>query len=156
VARVALVLLALLAPVVAAAGGLEPLPYANPGLVVDLGVGLWAWPVPCDADGDGDHDLLVSCPDKPSNGVWFFENPGTDTAVDPLPVFRPGRRLGPTVHYVMPSYIDGRMRVLAPGVEFVRALRRCRDAATGEWTHALDLPCDAPDPDAPQPLGYVR
>jgi len=45
---------------------------------------------------------------------------------------------------------------LAPGVEFVRALRRCRDAATGEWTHALDLPCDAPDPDAPQPLGYVR
>lgn len=45
---------------------------------------------------------------------------------------------------------------LSPGVEFVRALRRCRDAATGEWSHALDLPCDAPDPDAPAPLGYVR
>ncbi len=53
---------------------LTPLKYNNPGLVVDLGVGLWAWPVPCDADGDGDYDLIVSCPDKPSNGVWLFEN----------------------------------------------------------------------------------
>ncbi|MFM7932287.1 MAG: hypothetical protein ACKO9Q_31615, partial [Pirellula sp.] len=48
--------------------GLVPLPYNNPGLVVDLGVGLWAWPIPCDADNDGDFDLIVSCPDKPSNG----------------------------------------------------------------------------------------
>jgi predicted neuraminidase len=121
--RLAALLLALASAVAppaapAADGGLEPLPYANPGLVVDLGVGLWAWPLPCDADGDGDYDLLVSCPDKPSNGVWFFENPGTDTAVDPLPVFRPGRRLSPTVHYVMPSYVEGGMRALAPGVEF--------------------------------------
>ena len=45
----------------------EPLKYNNPGLVVDLGVGLWAWPVPADVDGDGDLDLLVSCPDKPHN-----------------------------------------------------------------------------------------
>ena len=54
--------------------GLVQLPYNHPGLVVDLGVGLWAWPIPCDADSDGDYDLIVSCPDKPSNGVWFFEN----------------------------------------------------------------------------------
>ena len=57
----------------AAGGELVKLKYNNPGLVVDLGVGLWAWPVPCDADGDGDFDLIVSCPDKPSNGVWLFE-----------------------------------------------------------------------------------
>ena len=57
-----------------AADGLIQLKYNNPGLTVDLGVGLWAWPVPCDADGDGDFDLIVSCPDTPSNGIWLFEN----------------------------------------------------------------------------------
>ena len=35
---------------------LQPLEYNNPGLVVDLGVGLWAWPLPMDYDGDGDHE----------------------------------------------------------------------------------------------------
>jgi len=60
------------------ADGLTQLKYNNPGLVVDLGVGLWAWPVPCDADSDGDFDLIVSCPDKPSNGIWLFENTSGD------------------------------------------------------------------------------
>ena len=53
---------------------LERLKYNHPGLIVDLGVGLWAWPLPMDFDGDGDLDLVVNCPDKPSNGVYFFEN----------------------------------------------------------------------------------
>ena len=100
------------------AEGLQKLPYRNPGLVVDLGVGLWAWPVPCDADGDGDFDLIVSCPDKPSNGVWFFENSSGDTSTTKMPVFRPAKRLSSTVHYVMPSYVDGAMRVLSPGYEY--------------------------------------
>jgi hypothetical protein len=99
------------------AGELERLPYNHPGLVVDLGVGLWSWPVPCDADGDGDFDLIVSCPDKPSNGVWLFENVTGDTARNKIPVFKPGRSLGKTVPYVMPSYVDGRLRVLTPGHE---------------------------------------
>lgn len=102
----------------AAAADLRPLRYNDPDLVVDLGVGLWAWPIPCDADGDGDYDLLVSCPDKPSNGVWLFENTTGDTARDPLPIFAPARRLSPTVHYVMPSYVDGQVRVLSPGLEY--------------------------------------
>jgi len=102
----------------AAAADLRPLRYNDPNLVVDLGVGLWAWPIPCDADDDGDFDLLVSCPDKPSNGVWLFENTSGDTARDPLPVFAPARRLSPTVHYVMPSYVDGTVRVLSPGLEY--------------------------------------
>lgn len=107
---------------VAAADGLQPLKYNHPGLVVDLGVGLWAWPVPCDADGDGDFDLIVSCPDKPSNGVWFFENAAGDTAKNKLPVFKPARRLSATRHYVLPSYVNGyvngRLRVLTPGQEY--------------------------------------
>src|SRR5437870_3093531 len=55
---------------------LERIQFNNPGLVVDLGVGLWAWPLPMDYDHDGDWDLVVSCPDKPYNGTYFFENPG--------------------------------------------------------------------------------
>ena len=93
--------------------------YNHPGLVVDLGVGLWAWPVPCDADGDGDYDLIVSCPDKPSNGVWLFENTTDDTSVQKFPVFKSGRKLGPTSRYVTPSYQQGKVRVLTPGYEYV-------------------------------------
>ena len=55
---------------------LERIQFNNPGLVVDLGVGLWAWPLPMDYDQDGDWDLVVSCPDKPYNGTYLFENPG--------------------------------------------------------------------------------
>lgn len=102
----------------ARADGLEQLKYNHPGLAVDLGVGLWAWPVPCDADGDGDYDLIVSCSDKPSNGVWQFENATGDTAKHKLPVFKPARKLSSTVHYVMPSYVGGKLRVLSPGVEY--------------------------------------
>ncbi len=98
---------------------LTQLPFNNPGLAVDLGVGLWAWPVVCDADGDGDYDLIVSCPDKPSNGVWFFENTTGDTAKDKFPVFKSPRRLSGTVHYVMPSYVDDKLRVLSPGFEYL-------------------------------------
>ena len=118
-----LILSVLLFPIKAAAGqpiadGLTQLPYNNPGLTVNLGVGLWAWPVPCDADGDGDFDLVVSCPDKPSNGVWLFENSQGDTANHKMPIFEPAKFLSRTVHYVMPSYVDGGMRVLSPGFEY--------------------------------------
>lgn len=130
----ALCLVGLISPV--AADGLTPLKYNNPGLTVDLGVGLWAWPVPCDADGDGDFDLIVSCPDKPSNGVWLFENVTGETTVSKMPVFRPGRMLSKTVHYVMPSYVDGTMRVLTPGFEYPNF------AATG-LAERLKLPIDA-------------
>ncbi|NOY00347.1 MAG: VCBS repeat-containing protein, partial [Verrucomicrobia bacterium] len=105
---------------------LEPLKYNNPGLKVDLGVGLWAWPMPMDYDGDGDMDLLVACPDKPSNGVYFFENPSQDPKVK-MPVFKPGVRLGPAVHNMQVSYVDGKPRILKPGYEFPR------DAKTGKF-----------------------
>ena len=103
---------------------LERLPYNHPGLVVDLEVGLWAWPVPLDYDGDGDNDLIVVCPDKPSNGTYLFEN--TQGRVK-LPVFQPARRLGRGVENTQVSYVDGVPRVLAAGREFPEFLRTGQD-----------------------------
>jgi predicted neuraminidase len=97
---------------------LQPLKYNHPGLVVDLGVGLWAWPLPMDYDEDGDLDLLVSCPDKPSNGIYFFENPSQDPSVK-QPVFKPGVRIGPTGQNMQVSYVDGHPRILRENVELV-------------------------------------
>ncbi len=99
----------------ASAASLERLKYNNPGLAVDLGVGLWAWPLPMDFDGDGDLDLVVSCPDKPYNGVYFFENTMGDTAKNKLPVFKPGRRISVGLQNVEVSHVDGKPRVLTPG-----------------------------------------
>ncbi len=100
------------------ADGLERLRYNHPGLVVDLAVGLWAWPLPMDFDGDGDLDLIVNCPDKPYNGVYFFENPRGDTARTPMPVFKPARRISRGLQNVQVSYVDGRPRVLSPAIEY--------------------------------------
>ncbi|WP_171182700.1 exo-alpha-sialidase [Alienimonas chondri] len=96
---------------------LRPLEYNNPGLEVDLGVGLWAWPLPMDFDGDGDMDLVVSGPDKPTNGLYYFENPTQDPTVK-VPAFKPAVRLGPTGQNVQVSYVDGEPRVLRENVEF--------------------------------------
>ena len=56
----------------AATSGFQILKYNNPNAQADLGVGLWAWPLPMDYDKDGDMDMLVSCPDKPFNGIYFL------------------------------------------------------------------------------------
>lgn len=93
---------------------LNRLKFNNPGLVVDLGVGLWAWPMPLDYDGDGDLDLVVSCPDVPYNGTYFFENPGGGK----LPAFRRGVRIDRGLTNVQVSYIGATPRVLSPGIEY--------------------------------------
>jgi len=90
---------------------LVPLRHNNPDLITDLGVGLWAHPLPMDYDGDGDHDLLVSCPDKPYNGTWFFENIEGDVA---MPVFRPPVRIGKGAHSMRVSYVGDRVDVSEP------------------------------------------
>lgn len=95
---------------------LPRLQYNHPGQAVDLGVGLWAWPLPMDFDGDGDLDLVVSCPDVPYNGTYFFENPGGNSK---MPVFKPGVRVGAALRNVRVSYVDGKPRVLTPGREWV-------------------------------------
>lgn len=113
---------------VAAAAGLERLKYNHPGLVVDLGVGLWAWPLPMDFDDDGDLDLVVNCPDKPYNGVYFFENATGDTAKNKLPVFKPARRISKGLQNVQVSFVDGKPRVLSPGNEYPDFLKSGLDS----------------------------
>ncbi|MEM7232760.1 MAG: VCBS repeat-containing protein [Planctomycetota bacterium] len=108
------------------AGDLERLLYRNPGLVVDLGVGLWAWPMPMDYDGDGDMDLVVTCPDGPYNGTYFFENPGflENPGGDKLmPVFKPGKKIGKGYQNTRLSYVNGKPRVLVAATEFVDFLK---------------------------------
>jgi hypothetical protein len=100
----------------AAGAELERMAYNNPGLVVDLGVGLWAWPLPMDYDGDGDNDLVISCSDKPYNGMYFFENPGGDAK---MPVFKPAVKIGPGTKNIQVSYVGGKARLLKPAEELV-------------------------------------
>lgn len=111
---IAAVTLVFVAPMACAA---EPqrIRYNHPNLEVDLGVGLWAWPLPMDYDGDGDLDLIVSCADKPYNGLYFFENPGGG----PFPVFKPAVRIDRGMTNLQLSYVNGRPRVLAPGAEYL-------------------------------------
>ena len=109
-------------------GTLERLPYNNPGLKVDLGVGLWAWPLPMDTDDDGDLDLVVSCPDQPYNGIYAFENPTGRTAPRAwmlgldggarMPVFKAARRLSRSPSNVQVSDVDGEPRVLTPATTY--------------------------------------
>lgn len=97
-----------------AAQDLTRLSYNHPGLTVDLGVGLWAWPLPMDFDGDGRLDLVVNCPDKPSNGTYFFEATA-DSAKTAMPVFKAGVRLSLGLQNVTVSYVEGQPKVLSPG-----------------------------------------
>ncbi len=87
------------------------LPYNHPGLIVDLGVGLWGNPVPVDWDGDGDNDLLVTGRDKPSRGMYYFENLGNGT-------FSAGRRIADGLRNLTVSWIDGEMVLCTPGVMY--------------------------------------
>ncbi len=97
------------------ADDLEPVRYQNPGLNVDLGVGLYAWPLPMDFDDDGDLDMVISCSDKPYNGTYVFENPGGAQA---HPIFRAARRIGPGMNNVQISWVDDQPQLLTPGVEY--------------------------------------
>jgi hypothetical protein len=94
----------------------ELLKYNHPELVVDLGVGLWAWPLPLDYDNDGDMDLLVSCPDTPFNGTYFFEN--TSGKTEKMPVFAPPQKIEKGDKNLQVSWVDGKPRLLGRGVEY--------------------------------------
>lgn len=76
-----------------------------------------ASPIPYDVDGDGDHDLLVSREGKDENGLFFWENISGDPAKIKQSTFRASRRLSDTIPHLMPSYVEGKMRLLAPGWE---------------------------------------
>lgn len=114
--RILFIAVICMGPLAVQAEDLQRLAYNNPNLVVDLGVGLWAWPLPVDYDQDGDLDLLVSCPDKPANGIYFFENPDGNVK---QPIFLPGRRIAAGHRNITISHTHGEPRILIPGREFV-------------------------------------
>src|SRR5690606_36331427 len=80
--------------------------YNNPGLEVDLGVGLWAWPLPIDMDSDGVLDLIVSCTDKPYNGIYLFKRENNSDNV-----LSAGQRIGEGLKHLQASVIDGEVRI---------------------------------------------
>lgn len=94
---------------------LERLAYNNPGLIVDLGVGLWAWPLPMDYNDNGLTDLVVICTDVPYSGVYYFENSGVIDNKTHLPVYKPAVRLGKAENNVSISYIEGKPFITTPG-----------------------------------------
>lgn len=129
------VLLSVLAllPADLSAQDLQPVQYNHPGLTVDLGVGLWAWPLPMDWDQDGDFDLVVSCPDKPYSGTYFFEN--TEGQVK-FPVFRPGVKVGEGKKNLQVSHVEGVPRVLDSATEYLDFLGKGFDSASTRKIHA--------------------
>ncbi len=72
--------------------------------VTDLGVGLWAWPLPMDYDGDGDLDMVVSCPDTPFKGLYWFEN----KTGGEMPVFEAPVKIGEGFRNPQISYVNGK------------------------------------------------
>ncbi len=90
------------------------LKYNDDTATAFLGVGLWSWPLPMDFDDDGDLDLLVSCPDVPSNGLYFFENPDGSS----MPVFKPGVKLTSGDKNVQISYIEDHIMVTKGSVVY--------------------------------------
>lgn len=92
--------------------GLQRLRYNNPGLIVELGVGLCSLPMPVDYNKDGLVDLVVTAgQDVPDGHTYFFENTGEkENGID---IFKPPVRIGPKHEYYTPSYVNGKLRVLA-------------------------------------------
>lgn len=89
--------------------------YNNPELQsTDLGVGLWAWPFAVDFDNDGDLDLLVNCPDKPFNGLWFFEN----TTGGKNPVLKSPVKLAESQRNLQLSMENGNVVAMTPNVKY--------------------------------------
>ena len=94
---------------------LPRLAHHQPGLLVDLGVGLWAWPLPLDYNDDGYMDLMVVCTGRPSTGTWYFEN---STQIDPqtsLPIFLPAVYVAKAVPSATISYLTGTPIVTSTG-----------------------------------------
>jgi hypothetical protein len=72
-------------------GAGDRITYGRAGVRGKLAVGLWAHPVSVDIDRDTNPDLVVGCPDRPYNGIWYFRNLGTAAK----PFFDRAEWLGP-------------------------------------------------------------
>jgi hypothetical protein len=90
--------------------------YGRAGVRGKLAVGLWAYPAPIDLDGDGKMDLIVSCADRPYNGIYFFKNVGKGRE----DLFAPAERWGPGRKEAMTADFngDGRIDLVVSGGYF--------------------------------------
>lgn len=68
--------------------GFVRMKFNNPGLVVDMGVGIWGRAEPYDYDGDGKRDIVLRSFSKPSQWTLFYRNPGLPS--DAMPIFPKG------------------------------------------------------------------
>lgn len=87
--------------------------WNNPGLMVDLSVGLWAHPLPMDTDHDGVPELYVASTGKPDNGIYRFrpldEGPGATR-------FHPGEKVAwATLNLRASQRHDGSWVLMSPG-----------------------------------------
>ncbi len=127
------------------AADFERMAYNNPGAHSFLGVGLWAWPIPVDYNGDGKLDLLVSCPDMPYNGTYYFKNLSRPSwlyrysfglfgsKICTMPLFAEGKRIAGGLHNIAPSYVADEVRILTNGREF-------RDFKSVGWDNSFEIP----------------
>ena len=68
-----------------------------------------------DYDGDGVKDLLVSCPDRPYKGLYFFKNIGTPRH----PRFAAAERISEKgMNNIRLSEVDGKPYVLSKNFEY--------------------------------------
>lgn len=85
--------------------------YNNPDLPVDMGGGLWGTPIPVDYDGDGVMDIIISCPDTPFRGLYFFKNIGTADN----PFFDAPQQISTEAYgNTQASYVNGKLYVMNP------------------------------------------
>jgi len=103
-------------PEPAMVGAGERVTYGRPGVHGKLSVGLHAYPAPLDMDGDGKMDLVVACPDHPSNGIYLFRNIGANAQ----PLFDRAEWLGPGRRDLVAGDVngDGALDLVVPGGYF--------------------------------------
>ena len=104
------------------------IPYNNPGLRTDVGVGLWGWPLPMDYNHDGLIDLVVVCSGKPYNGVFFYENTGVTDPESGLPLFKAAVRLGKGIDSAQLSMVGGQPVVTTAGEVYPDFAKSALDA----------------------------
>jgi hypothetical protein len=91
----------LVAPAMVGTG--DRITFGRAGVRARLAVGLQPRPAALDADGDGDLDLVITCPDRPYNGIYLFRNIGSQAK----PLFDRAEWLGPSVKELTAADFNG-------------------------------------------------
>lgn len=77
--------------------------FGRAGVRGRVAVGLQPRPAALDADGDGDLDLVITCPDRPYNGIYLFVNIGSNAE----PLYDRAQWLGPARRELTAADFDG-------------------------------------------------